>query len=146
MQRKGSDEQMRGRRWEDFRQRAKLAPQTVYRHRANGWEYIPMHPFGDELDLLEHLSLAPEDCRHVDAWWGIEGDATLLEGSVGAPSALFATGTRHWERSVYVTAVFDAAYVTRAAFEEAMSRFAGAGFPKDLRFRLREGDHPVQVL
>jgi hypothetical protein len=121
----------------------------VYRHRTHGWEYVPVHPFGDEPEVLARLGLRPEDCRVADAWWGIDGDATLLEsGVVGAlpgPARLLAKPTPHEERWVYLVAVFDAPFVTRAAFEAAMVRFAEAGFPYGSQFRLRRGDRPVQL-
>jgi hypothetical protein len=131
-------------RWSDFRRRADHAPKDVYRHRTRGWEYIPIHPFGDEPAVLARLGLRPEDCRAADAWWTIDGDATLLESSIG-PARLLAKATPHDERWVYLVAVFEAPFVTRAAFELAMVRFADAGFPHDLRFRLRHGDPPVQI-
>src|SRR4051794_10886854 len=96
-------------RWLDFRRRADYAPQDVYRHRTHGWEYIPVHPFGDEPEILARLGLRPEDCRTADAWWGIDGDASLLEsGVVGAlpgPARLFVKATPHEERWVYLVAV-----------------------------------------
>jgi hypothetical protein len=144
MQRKSSDEAMRARRWDDFRRRADYAPQDVYRHRTRGWEYVPVHPFGDEPEGLRRLNLRPENCWGVDAWWGIDEDATLLESAVVSvaqrPPGLYAKPTPHWERWVYLVAVFDAPFVRRESFEEAMCRFADAGFPRDPRFRLREGD------
>jgi hypothetical protein len=145
MQRKRSDQAVRARRWEDFRRRAEYAPQNVYRHRMRGWEYIPVHPFGDEPEVLERLSLRPSDCRGADAWWGIDGDATLMESRVGDSAELFAKPTPYWERWVYLVAVFDAPFVTREAFEEAMCRFADAGFPRDPRFQLAEGDPWLRV-
>ena len=145
MQRKSSDEAMRARRWEDFHRRADYAPQNVYRHRTRGWEYIPVHPFGDEPDVLERLALRPEDCRSADAWWGIDGDATLLESRAGNAVELFAKPTPHWERWVYLVAVFNAPFVTREAFEEAMCRFADVGFPRDPRVQLCEGDPRMLV-
>lgn len=137
MQRKSSDELMRARRWADFRRRADYSPQDVYRHRTRGWEYIPVHPFGDEPGVLERLGLQATECRNADAWWGIDGDATLLETSVGDVLTLFAV---HWQGRVALHAVFDAPFVTRDAFEEAMARFADAGFPRNPRFQLDEGD------
>jgi hypothetical protein len=131
---------MRLRRWNDFRRRVDYAPEKVCRHRTRGWEYIPVHPFGDEPAVLERLGLRPGDCFSADAWWGIDGDATLLESCIGDSAALFAKPTPHWERWVYLVAVFDAPFVTREAFEQAMCRFADAGFPHDPRFQLREGD------
>ncbi len=140
---------LRARRWGDFHRRADSAPESVYRHRTHGWEYIPVHPFGDEPEVLARLGLRPEDCRTADAWWGIDGDATLLEsGVVGAlpgPAGLFAKASPHEERWVYLVAVFNAPFVTRSAFEAVMVRFAAAGFPRGPRFQLRWGDAPVQL-
>jgi hypothetical protein len=136
-------------RWRDFRRRADYAPESVYRHPTRGWEYIPVHPFGDEPEVLSHLGLRPEDCRTADAWWGIDDDATLLEsGVVGilpGSARLFAKATPHDKRWVYLVAVFDAPFVTRAAFEAAMVQFADAGFPRGEMFQLRWGDRPVQL-
>jgi hypothetical protein len=145
MRQKRSEEPMRARRWNDFRRRAQYAPQDVYRHRTRGWEYIPVHPFGDEPEVLERLGLRPEDCRSADAWWGIDGDATLLESYVGGTPELLAKPTPHPEGWVYLVAVFAAPFVMREAFEMAMCRFADAGFPHDVRFRLREGDPPLRL-
>lgn len=140
-------DRFRAERWRNFRRRADYAPERVYHHRTRGWEYVPVHPFGDEPELLHRLGLRPEHCRLADAWWGIDGDATLLEsGVVGAlpsPARLFAKPTPHDERWVYLVAVFDAPFVTRAAFEAAMVRFADAGFPAAPEFWLQRGDRPV---
>lgn len=136
-------------RWSNFRRRAANAPESVYRHRTHGWEYIPIHPFGDEPDILARPGLRSEDCYSADAWWGIDGDATLLEsrivGVLSGPARLFAKPTIHEERWVYLVAVFDASFITRAAFESAMVRFAEAGFPAGPLFRLRWGDQSVQL-
>lgn len=144
---------LEAKRWSDFRRRADYAPQNVYRHATHGWEYIPVHPFGDEPELLARLELRPEDCRSADAWWGIDGDATLLQSTVEGVSPgpaqqlarLFAEATSHAQGWVYLVAVFDAPFVTRAAFEAAMVRFADAGFPRAPLFRLRWGDPPLRL-
>jgi hypothetical protein len=137
------------RRWRDFRRRAAFAPESVYRHRTHGWEYIPVHPFGDEPEVLARLGLRPEDCRTADTWWGIDGDAALLQsgvvGALAGPARLFASATDHPERWVYLVAVLAAPFVTRSAFEAAMVRFAEAGFPHGTLFQLRWGDPPVQL-
>jgi hypothetical protein len=125
------------------------APEVVYRHRSRGWKYVPIHPFGDEPHVLARLGLRPEDCHSADAWWGVDGDATLLESSIvgirKGPPRLFAKATPHVERWVYLVAILDAPFVTRTAFEAAMVRFADAGFPNHRRFQLREGDPPVPL-
>lgn len=145
MPEKDANDRMRARRYEDFCRRAKYSPDCVYRHRTRGWEYIPVHPFGDEPEVLDRLGMVPQDCRSADAWWGIYGDATLLEASVGRPAGLFAKPTPQPEKWVYLVAVFDAPFVTREAFEDAMTQFVDAGFPEDPRFRLREGDPWLRV-
>jgi hypothetical protein len=136
-------------RWKSFQQRADYAPGSVYRHQTHGWEYIPVHPFGDEPAVLARLQLQPKDCHSADAWWGIEGDATLFESSIvrvtPGGARLFAKATPHREQSVYLVAVFDAPFVTRTLFEDAMVKFVEAGFPHASQFRLRWGD-PHRVL
>jgi hypothetical protein len=149
-------ETLRAMRWANFqsrvvgcREHADEGALPVYQHRTHGWEYIPVHPFGDEKEVLDRLGLRPEDCRMADAWWGIDGDATLLESAITGvlpePARLFAKATPHEEAWVYLVAVFDAPYVTRAAFEAVMVRFAEAGFPCAPEFQLRWGDTPVQL-
>jgi hypothetical protein len=140
---------LRDLRWESFRRRADYAPESVYRHRSYGWGYIPVHPFGDEPEVLARLNIKPEDCHSADAWWAIDGDATLLEASVvrvyPGPARLFAKATEHKERWVYLVAVFDAAFVTRVAFEAAMVKFANAGFPRAPQFQLQPRDSHLQL-
>ena len=129
-------DRLRAKRWQNFRRRADYAPETVYRHRTHGWEYIPIHPFGDEPEILAQLHLRPESCLSVDAWWGIDGDATLLEASVvdlttpPLRARLFSKARDSEEGWTYLVAVFDRPFITRVAFEDAMSRFADAGFPR----------------
>ena len=134
---------LKANRWNNFRRRADYAPENVYRHRTHGWEYIPVHPFGDEPEVLATLEWRAEDCLNADAWWGIDGDATLLESSVvgssPGPARLFAKATQHQEQWVYLVAVFAAPFVTRVAFEAAMVRFAEAGFPRSQSFLLKWG-------
>ncbi len=129
------------RRWQDFRRRADHAPRQVYRHREAGWEYIPVHPFGDEPETLAWLGIHSEDCTGVDAWWGIERDATLVQSWVvrvgQRPTGLYARRTDDAEAWVYLTAVLDAPFVTRSAFETVLSQFAALGFPGGERFLLR---------
>src|SRR5437899_2134663 len=113
-------------RWQNFRRRADFAPERVYRHRTFGWEYIPIHPFGDEKEDLDRLGIRPEECWRADAWWGIDGDATLLESSIVKMAqrkpGLYARKTEHEEGWVYLLAVFDLPFVTRQAFETAMAQ------------------------
>ena len=132
----------------DFRRRAEYAPDSVYRHRTKGWEYIPIHPFGDEPVELKRLGIKPENCLSADAWWAIDDDATLFESAVisvrGAPSRLIFKPTSHEEGWVYVEAVFAAPYVMRSLFEDAMEKIVSLGFPRDDQFRLVLGDKNLE--
>lgn len=141
---------LRSKRWNDFQRRAQYAPHSVYRHRAGGWEYIPIHPFADEPDDLARLKMQPDECIGVDAWWGIEGDATLLEvwaePVARQPAGLYARMTSDEVPRCSLTAVVDAQSVTRVAFESVMSRFAELGFPSALLFQLTTGTELVLPL
>lgn len=138
-------------RHHDFRQRADYAPESVYCHPVHAWEYIPIHPFADDVTLLRQLAMRPEDCRAVDAWWCIEGDVTLLEVRVvddrhSEPTGLFATAPSHQAQWVYLTAVLDLPCITRTVFETVMLRFIEAGFPHHSQFPLRCGESPLRLL
>jgi hypothetical protein len=136
-------------RLRDIRRRIDQAPEVVYRHRAFGWEYVPIHPFGDELDDLRRLGIKPEECWGVDAWWGVNGDATLLETSVVSVTrrrpGLYARKTEHDEGWVYLQAVFELPFVTRQAFEAVMTQFVALGFPEAELFKLRPEQGTVRL-
>lgn len=127
-------------RWSDFRRRADHAPEAICRHRPFGWEYIPVHPFGDERELLLRLGIEPPDYWGVDAWWGVNEDATLLESIVAKMTqykpGLYARKTEHEEGWVYLRAVFKLPFITRQAFEAAMGQFIALGFPEAELFDL----------
>ena len=53
---------LRLRRWREFLRRAEFSPESVYRHRCDGWPYIPIHPFADEAAELARVGMAPEGC------------------------------------------------------------------------------------
>ena len=118
----------------DFEGRACFAPDDIYQHRTHGWRYIPIHPFSDEYDVLTRLQMSPTDCRSVDAWWEIDGDATLIQtytnGHIASLSVgLHANFTENELSHTYLTAVFATGHIDRDSFEMAMSRFAELGFP-----------------
>jgi hypothetical protein len=140
---------LRLRRWREFLRRAEFSPASVYRHRCDGWPYIPIHPFADEAAELARVGIAPEGCWSADAWWGIEGDATLVESCITRrahhPRGLYARRIEHEEGWVYLLAVLDDPYITRGAFEASLSRFASLGFPGGEPFRLPRGSGLVRL-
>ena len=143
-------DKLRQRRLADFQRRSAFAPESVYRHREYGWQYIPIHPFADEPDDLSRLQLTANDCFSVDAWWSVDGDATLLQSSVvgrgwSQPAGLYAWQTDHDLRWVYLVLIVDRDNITRVVFEHAMSQFVSLGFPSGHRFTLTRADGPVLV-
>lgn len=140
---------LRSRRASEFVRRARSAPDSVLVHRSAGWRFIPIHPFGDDLETLADLGLVPGDCWSVDAWWEIEGDATLVQSCIARmavhPPGLYARQTEHEEGWVYLEVVLEATQITREAFEALLSRFAAMGFPDDGRFRLAASAGRVRV-
>jgi hypothetical protein len=134
------EDRHRRERWLDFRRRAEYAPADVYRHRLHGWEYIPIHPFADEPELLTSLHIRPEECLVADAWWGVDEDATLLEcrvigGSVDTPGLIFQPRRAELPRWLHIQAVVDSPHVTRVVFEEIMQSAYRSGFPGAHRFK-----------
>ena len=136
-------ERLRRRRLADFRRRADFAPESVYRHPERGWEYIPVHPFADETDILEKLGLGSDDCTSADVWWCTGEDRALLCG-IGAvdvdAAGLYARVSDHEDGSVNLTLRTTAPTITRVEIEAAMTRLAELGFPNTRPFsELRRG-------
>jgi len=138
---------LRRQRCNDFRRRARYAPESVYRHRLHDWEYIPVHPFADETELLRRLELQPDACRRVDAWCAIDGDVALLtcEGTPGSRAPHYRALRPRFGSHLHLHAAIDAPQVTRAEFEAAMTSFWRAGFPRARRFALRRGAAAVDI-
>ena len=121
----------------EFERRATHSPDSVDVHSTNAdWRYIPIHPFSDDHELLANLNLAASDCRTVDAWCLINGDATLLESwtasGSGREPGLYARHSGNELGWIYLQLVTVEESITRKLFEDAMSQFALSGFPADL--------------
>jgi hypothetical protein len=96
-----------------------------------GWRYVPVHPMGDELDLLQRLDMKPEDCCKVDLYWAARGDVVFLsvvtQSLLGDEPGLHARWADHRPRMVYLLAIVDRPYVTRAIVEGVMAQAAKFG-------------------
>lgn len=116
-------------RCEDFEWRATSNPDAVYIHRSRGWRYIPIHPFPDEPNVLERLSLTPNQCLWTDAYWAVDDDVVFLE-VISAEVRKGAFGlylrTRSEGGNVALGHLPDA-HVSRARFEEIMAEFYDSG-------------------
>jgi hypothetical protein len=136
-------------RLKDFQSRATFSPSNVYHHRTREWQYIPIHPFADESELLSQLNMQSEHCQSVDAWWSTEGDATLLEVQTtkvsNCPQGLYARQTDHKSGWVYLTAITNLPSISRTTFELAMEYFSALGFPTAECFQLNPREGLVRV-
>lgn len=125
-------------RIDDFERRAAYSPANVTKHSQNPeWRYLEIHPFSDDTETLERLSLLPSNCFIVDAWCFFNGDAALLESSVAGvnpirDAGLFARRSEGDLRWTNLKLVTNAESISRVLFENAMTKFAELGFPDQL--------------
>ncbi|HZS10400.1 MAG TPA: hypothetical protein VFD58_36560 [Blastocatellia bacterium] len=126
---------------QDFLSRVDYAPEDVYRHRQTGWQYIPVHPFADEPEVLSRLNLKPDDCWSSDAWLAVNNDATLIQSRTVKvcceQPGLYASQNNdelHWP---YLRVIVDAPCITRMILESAMTQFVLLGFPDSRLFQIK---------
>jgi len=114
-------------RLRDFSRRKRYSPNSVYVHSTLEHEYIPIHPFSDERDILSELELSPSECRSVDAWWNMGEDVCLLsvycqQLQDNRENGIHAYWPKYRQRSLYLMAVVDFDNITRELFERIMLR------------------------
>jgi len=123
----------------DFRSRANYAPDSVYTHPDTVWQYIPIHPFADELSTLRKLDMKPSECQSVDACCHLNEDAALLQvycaGYIpNRPKGYYASRTDNELGHCDLTAVVESETITRSIFEKTMEQFVDYGFPSGTKF------------
>jgi hypothetical protein len=89
-------------------------------------EYIPIHPFSDETDILKKLDMSPAECKSVDAWWNMGTDMCLLgvttrELDKDMEVGIYASWPKEKQRYLFFLAVINSKVVSRSAFEDVMS-------------------------
>ena len=133
-------------RLRDFRRRGSWASENckIYTHAQLSQYYIPIHPFGNEKEVVKSLNLAKESCGWVDAYWNMESDVSFIQvltkemsndGKVG----LYAQWGNKMKEYLTLTAIIEQPYVTRDIFEEKMAQFVKLGMKptEQLRLKLR---------
>jgi len=113
----------------DFQSRVGYSQESTYIHQQHQWRYIPIHPFGDEFEILQRLELQPTDCLRADAYWEVDGDIVFIETWVHAhsdrdPGLYCRTRT---EGGNVAFAVLEEDFVTRKSFEEVMTSYYFSG-------------------
>ncbi len=120
----------RRQRYADFKHRCLIAPTDVCIHAERAWKYIPIHCFADELTAEEKLYFKGH--HTVDCWWGVDGDATLLQckaiaGVIPRYTLQIIRSDHAW---IYLSAELNCEYITPQHIEEVMNIFYEIGFPK----------------
>lgn len=62
-----------------FEERKRNNPDDVFSVKDKDWEYITIHPMGDESDLLKNLNISEEDCKSVDCYWRSKKNVAFVE-------------------------------------------------------------------
>ena len=117
----------RKQRLRDFERRANFTDDLrTYR----SWQYITVHPFADEPELLARLGLHPEDCQKADVWWHTGEDVVLLQTvAVGEEKPT----TCSWfgdEPYLSIIARLPDKVTTIESLHHAMGRINSCGLPK----------------
>lgn len=121
-------ERDRKKRLRDFRERKDFNRENVYVVANKGWEYIPVHPFADETEILRKLDFPAERCVEVDAYWNWGEDVVFIQVAAtsddGLPPSLYARYSDRSSSRVNLYAVLTTKVVIRADFERTMHEFA----------------------
>ena len=116
-------------RCDDFDSRVSYSPGSVYEHRERGWRYIPIHPFSDELEILDRLELDSEQCNRADAYWAVDDDVvfleTIIESVIERDVGIYFRS--RVEGGNVAMGVLPSCSISRALFEELMSHCYDTG-------------------
>lgn len=101
------------------------------------WRYITVHPFADEPELLEYLSMSPNQCMHADVLWHTGTDIALIQTSTGSGPP-FCTTVSWFGDPPYLSIIarLPTETTTISQLHDLMDRIAAQGLPK--RFRDRQ--------
>jgi|SRR6266850_3413967 len=129
-------------RLRDFERRKQSDPSAVSYVTEYGWEYINVHPMADEVEVLQRLSIQPEDCVAVDCYWFVGYDVFFLQVYSksflqGRVQGLYA---QWWTKNVprlNLAAYLDESYISRRQVEEVMLKFHLLGLQSE-RFSSRQ--------
>jgi len=133
-------------RLRDFRKRTTKNDgcNQVYINKSIDHEYMPVHPFAYEVEMLETLKPSPEKCTSVDAYWNLKTDIAFLQVATITVFDHKVVGLYvRWEKTkkefLNLVAIVDAPYVTRESFENVMCRFINPCISPSEKNRKRYG-------
>lgn len=117
-------------RLRDFRRRVNLNEgcNQVYINKAIDHEYMPVHPFACEVELLKKLKWSSEKCTSVDAYWNMETDIVFIQVLTKTVSnqkkeGLYVRWDNTKKQYLNLFAIIDKPFVTREMFEYVMCKF-----------------------
>ena len=133
-------------RLRDFRKRTSKIGRfnQVYINKSIDHEYMPVHPFACEVEMLETLKSSQEQCTSVDAYWNLKTDIAFLQVATKTVFDHKEVGLYvRWEKTkkeyLNLVAIVVAPYVTRESFENVMCRFIKRCISPSERNRKRYG-------
>jgi hypothetical protein len=89
-----------------------------------GTQYLSIHPFADEPDILNDIGSSPYDCAAVDAYWKVEDDVAFVQVIAESYGAAQAVGRYvRWNpntRYVNLIVVVATTTITRSVFEHEL--------------------------
>jgi hypothetical protein len=107
-------------------------------------EYIPVHPFACESELLKDINWLPEKCTSVDAYWKMKNDVSFLQVMTKDVSDNKQVGIYiRWDKTkkqyLNIVAIIDESVVTRDIFEKIMCNVIHLGIHPSEKNRKRYG-------
>lgn len=126
----------RARRVKDFESRKAVPEESVFSVEGVEWEYIPVHPLADEVDLLCRLGVSPEQCVSVDCYWRFGDDVALLQvvcqkAAQGRAVGYYARLSEGAGYLLNLVAVVDADSVRHCDLQRVMRAFFARGLTID---------------
>lgn len=122
------NDNMQGRRLRDFSRRKQADPDV---RQFRDTEYVAVHPFADDLDLLARLAWPAEKCASVDAYWHALGDILFLQVCSSSLDQVRGVGTyARWDPSatgVVLYVIVEDSTVTRGTFSKVMEYLLDSG-------------------
>lgn len=96
-----------------------------------GTQYIAVHPFADDMAILQKLSWPAEQCLEVDAYWLVSGDVVFVQVISSTQGEARQVGRyARWNpmnHYVNLVAVVTATVITRPVFENELKVFLEQG-------------------
>lgn len=100
-----------------------------------GWLVWNVHPFADELEILERLQMTPSMCRSVDLYWRTRLDVYFVSLEIRSEIRPLWTGSRSTRGMLAVHIDLPGPHIDRPQTFEALRRVHARGLPRRWKHR-----------